>query len=374
MSGGAQVREGLVREGLAEARRLVIKVGSRSLAREDRFGALALQVSERLGDDRAVVMVSSGAIAIGVERLGLEERPRSIARLQAAAAAGQSGLMRAWEDAFAGHGVHVAQVLLTHADLEDRDRYLNAREAVDALLEMGAVPIINENDTVAVDEIRFGDNDQLAAMVATLTGADLLILLTDVEGLLGADGARVPVVQGDDRVEALVRSEPGAAPPGVGQGGMASKIDAARRATRRGVPVVIADARQEGIVGRVLAGEDVGTLFLPHGSRMASRKHWIAFTLKPRGVVVLDAGAARAVQKGNRSLLPAGVVGVRGDFEPGDAVRLVGTDGEEIARGLARYSTRDVARLAGAKTAEIEQRLGRHGGDEVVHRDDLVVL
>ena len=346
-----------------------MKIGSRSLAADDaRFGALAAQIAAQCSAGRALVLVSSGAIAMGIARLGLEQRPKAIAKLQAAAAAGQSRLMRAWEDAFAPHAQNVAQVLLTHADLADRDRYLNARAAIDALLELGAVPVINENDTVAVEEIRFGDNDQLAAMVATLVGADLLLLLTDVEGLLDDAGRRVPIVTGDQDVEALIRP----VTSDVGVGGMRSKIEAARRATRRGVPVLIGDARDDAVLERVLDGADLGTLFLPHGAGLASRKHWIAYTLKPRGTILVDEGAARAVAAHKRSLLPAGVVGVRGDFDPGDAVCIVGPDGREIARGLARYGTRDVARLAGARTAEIEVRIGRYGGDEIVHRDDMV--
>lgn len=359
------------RAALAEARRIVVKIGSRSLVAGEhgRFKALAAQVATQKRAGRSVVLVSSGAIALGRRILGLEKRPKAMARLQAAAAAGQSRLMRAYEDAFEAHEMPVAQVLLTHADLSDRDRYLNAREAIDALHEFGAVPVINENDTVSVEEIRFGDNDQLAAMVATLTGADLLVLLTDVEGLLDGDGQRVAIVE--DALEAATLARPPT--DDVGLGGMASKVEAARRATRRGVPVVIADARRDDMLAAIVGGEDVGTLFLPHGSGMASRKHWIAYTLKSRGDVLVDAGAAQAVRLGQKSLLPAGVVGVRGDFEPGDAIRVIDPTGAEVARGLARYGTRDVARLAGARTAEIEARLGRHGGDEIIHRDDLVV-
>jgi len=361
-----------LREALNEARRLVVKIGSRALAAsgEDRFRTLAGQVAREREAGRTVVIVSSGAIAMGVERLGLEGRPQSMARLQAAAAAGQARLMRAYETAFEPLGVPVAQVLLTHADLSDRDRYLNARAAIDALLELGAVPIINENDTVAVEEIRFGDNDQLAAMVSTLVGADLLVLLTDVSGLLDAGGQRVSLVADGDDAAALVRPSPN----DLGSGGMASKVEAARRATRRGVPVVIAGAAEEDVLARIVAGDDVGTLFLPHGSRLASRKHWIAYTLKPRGVVLVDAGASKAIAEQKRSLLPAGVVGVRGDFEAGDAVSVIDFSGREVARGLVRYSMRDVARLAGAKTNEIETRIGRQGGDEILHRDDMVVF
>jgi glutamate 5-kinase len=363
--------DGEVRPGVADARRLVVKIGSRALARDrERIRKLSQQVALAMGGGRKVVLVSSGAIALGMERLKLATRPRAIARLQAAAAVGQSDLMRAWEDAFAEQGLAVGQVLLTHSDLADRDRYLNARAALEALLELGAVPVINENDAVAVDEIRFGDNDQLAAMVATLVGADLLVLLTDVNGLLDANQARVSLVEDIDAAMELVR--PGGSE--LGSGGMASKLDAARRATRRGVPVVIAEAARDDVLAAVMSGADVGTLCLPKGAGMASRKHWIAYTLKPQGVLVVDDGARAAVATGKRSLLAAGIVGVRGDFDAGDPVSIMSVDGREIARGLVRYGTGDAARLAGARTQDIEARLGRPGAAEVVHRDDLVVL
>ena len=354
-----------------DGRRIVVKIGSKSLvSAADRFDRLAKQVADLRAEQRSVVIVSSGAIALGRQRLGLGKRPTEMAMLQACASVGQSALMRAWEEAFAPHAAPVAQILLTHADLVDRERYLNARNAIDALLELGAVPIINENDSVSVDEIKFGDNDQLAAMVATLTGADLLVLLTDVEGLLDGAQARVSIVEDSAAASALVQ----AASSDVGTGGMSSKLEAARRATLRGIPSVIADARDPDVLRRVLAGEDVGTLFTPQGTRLASRKHWIAYTLRPRGALIIDAGAAKALSSGGRSLLPAGIVGVRGDFSAGDAITLIDPSGREIARGLARYATRDVAKLAGAATKDIAEILGFHGGDEVVHRDDLVVL
>lgn len=358
------------RAALTDARRIVVKIGSRSLLQgpQGRYASLAEQIVALQGQGRSVVLVSSGAVALGRIRLGFTERPKLIAKLQASAAAGQSLLMRAYEDAFEARGKHVAQLLLSHADLADRDRYLNARSALDALLTLGALPIINENDSVAVDEIRFGDNDQLAAMVATLVGADLLVMLSDVEGLLDAEGKRVGVVSDVSEAAKLVR----APTDDIGLGGMGSKIEAARRATRGGVPVVVGDAGDASLLQKIVSGEDVGTLFLPAGSPMASRKHWIAFTLKTQGDIFVDAGAANALSQQGRSLLPAGVVGVRGDFEPGDAVRILGPDGKELARGLARYGTLDVARLAGAKTSDIETRLGRYGGDEIIHRDDLV--
>lgn len=368
-----------LRASLRDARRLVVKVGSRSLVGASlhegaqpgggRFAMLAGQLVALRGQGRSVVLVSSGAVALGRGRLGYTAKPKAIAELQACAAVGQSLLMRGWEHAFGPHGVAVAQMLLSHADLEDRERYLNARAALDALLELGAVPVINENDTVAVDEIRFGDNDQLAAMVCTLAGADLLVLLTDVEGLLDAEGARVPLVEQLESARALVQSPTSE----VGSGGMGSKLEAARRAARRGVPALISDARDPRALLSALAGEDVGTLVRPHGSRLAARKHWIAYTLRSRGDLILDEGAVGAIRDGRRSLLPAGILGVRGSFEPGDLVILRDVAGREVGRGLTRYGTQAVAQLAGARTADIGARLGYHGPDEVVHRDDLVV-
>ena len=373
-----------LRATLREAKRIVVKVGSRSIVGASidegarpgggRFAQLAAQVVALRSEERAVVLVSSGAVALGRGRLGFSAKPRAIAELQACAAVGQSLLMRGWEQALGAHSVAVAQMLLSHADLEDRERYLNARAALGALLELSAVPVINENDTVAVDEIRFGDNDQLAAMVCTLAGADLLVLLTDVEGLLDGSGARVRSVDELGSAQALVGSAPsGSSRTELGSGGMGSKLEAARRAARRGVPVLIADARDPAVLTRALAGEDVGTLVRPQGSRLASRKHWIAYTLRPRGDLILDPGAVVAIREGHRSLLPAGVVGVRGHFGPGDLVILRDTSLREVGRGLVRYGTEDAAKLAGAKTGDIGARLGYHGGDEIVHRDDLVV-
>ncbi|MGF1467904.1 MAG: glutamate 5-kinase [Sandaracinaceae bacterium] len=358
---------------------MVVKVGSRSLvgapmeagapSEERRFEALAAQTVALRASGREVVLVSSGAVALGRERLGVAGRPRTIAELQACAAVGQSLLMRAWEDAFEPHGVPVAQLLLSHADLSDRQRYLNADAALSALLGFGAVPVINENDTVAVDEIRFGDNDQLAAMVGALAGADVLVLLTDVDGLLDREGRRVPAVADLDAARALV----GPTTSDVGSGGMASKLEAARRAVRRGVPAVVARAGAPRVLARIAAGEDLGTVVLPRGDRLTRRKHWIAYTLRARGDLVLDDGAVAAIQRGDRSLLPAGVVGVRGAFGPGDAVILRDSRGFEVGRGLARYGTEDAAKLAGARSEDIHVRLGYHGGDELVHRDDLVL-
>jgi glutamate 5-kinase len=362
-----------VREPLSEVRRIVVKIGTKSITAGEggRFSSVARQVAALRAEGRQVVLVSSGAIALGFPRLGLKSRPSQMAELQASAAAGQSRLMHAYEDAFAPHRIEVAQVLLTHDGISDRNMYLNARAALDALLAHGCVPVINENDTIAVDEIRFGDNDQLAAMVATLVGADLLVLLTDVEGLLDGAGTRIPLVREVDEVRSLVRPHQGG---GLSLGGMESKLESARRASLRGLPVVIADARDPNVLPSLLAGADVGTLVMPKGSPLASRKHWIAFTLKARATLIIDEGAVRAVCERNGSLLPAGVRDVRGEFNAGDPVSIQALDGREVARGLARYGSLDLARIAGLQASESAGALGHDAGDAVVHRDDLVVV
>lgn len=358
------------RAALGDTKRIVVKIGSRALCAEGgRYAQVAEQLATQVRAGRKVVLVSSGAVAVGRERLELAERPKKIAILQAAAATGQSLLMRAYEDAFEARGIHVAQVLLTHDAVSDRDRYLHARRAIDELLKLGVVPIINENDTVSIDELRFGDNDQLAAMVCTLIGADLLVMLSDVEGVLDDRNRRISLVQDVDEIERFIR------PPedDVGLGGMQSKVEAARRATLHGLPVAIGPAASEDFLDRLVRGEDVGTLLLPHGSPLPSRKHWIMYTLKPQGRIVVDEGACRALAQRNSSLLPAGVVSVTGSFNVGDAVSIVSEAGVEVARGLARYDAVDVERLAGGHTQQIAERVGNHLGDEIVHRDDIVL-
>jgi glutamate 5-kinase len=357
-----------VREALTKARRIVVKIGSRALAENPSVQAqLAGEVATQSLEGRTFVLVSSGAIAIGIRRLGYRRRPREIAKLQAAAAAGQSELMRNYDEVFSKHGVPTAQVLLTHADLADRERLNNARQALGELIDAGAVPIVNENDTVSTEEIRFGDNDQLAAMVTPLVGADLLILLTDVVGVLDERGERIPVMEDTSRVGSWSSSA-----EGVGTGGIGSKVEAAWKAGRAGAHAVVARASQPGVLASILAGADIGTLFPAHGSSLRARKHWIAYTLRPRGAVLLDAGAAQALRQGRSSLLPIGVLGVRGQFNPGDAVSLVGPDGEEVGRGLTRLGALDLARAAKKKRPELEQLLGS-ADVVVVHKDDLVV-
>jgi glutamate 5-kinase len=355
------------RAALTRARRVIVKIGSRSLASDASvFGRLADTIAARRG--ASFVVVSSGAIALGVQKLGYKARPKEMARLQAAAAAGQSLLMQAYEDAFGKRGLAVAQVLLTHADLADRARANNARAALGALLEAGAVPILNENDSVAVDEIRFGDNDQLAAMVAPLVEADLVVLLSDVEGLLDGTGSRVKVVHDVER-DAAPHVRPSTS--AVGSGGMASKVEAARRATLAGANVVVADARAPGTLDGVLSGDDVGTLFVAATDRLSAKKYWIAFTLRPRGDVLLDRGAADAVRAKGKSVLSVGVLGVRGDFRAGDAVRLVDPEGREVARGLARSGAADAAMVAGKAKEELPE--GLEELSVLVHADELVV-
>jgi glutamate 5-kinase len=359
------------RAALKSAKRVVVKIGSRTLASDPQvYDRVAADVTGALAEKRAVVLVSSGAIALGTAKLGFRGRPKEMARLQAAAAAGQSLLMHAYEKAFAARSVPVAQVLLTHADLADRVRSNNARAALGALLDAGAVPILNENDSVAVDEIKFGDNDQLAAMVTPLVDADLLILLSDIDGVLDGKGERIPLVR-DVATDALPHVRTKASGGSVGTGGMGSKLEAARRGTLAGAHVVIADARKPGILRAVLSGEDVGTLFVPADEPLGAKKYWIAFTLRPKGAIVLDDGAIAAVRTKGRSLLSVGVLGVRGDFVAGDAVRIVSALGLEIGRGLSRLSAAAAARVAG----RAKEELGGGDADQgvLVHRDEMVV-
>jgi glutamate 5-kinase len=291
---------------------------------------------------------------------------------------GQIGLMAAYERAFAGHERQVAQVLLTHADLADRRRYLNARHTLRTLLDLGVVPVVNENDTVAVEELRFGDNDNLSALTAALVEADVLIMLSDVEGLythdprLDPDATLVRVARADDGV---VLRAAGPARSGVGTGGMASKLAAARKAAAAGIPTLIADGTREGILAALFdATTEAGTLLLAEGDPLTRRKHWIAYTLKPAGALHVDEGAERALAKGGRSLLPSGVRAVDGGFGVGDCVRCVGPDGREFARGLVNYTAAELEKIKGAQTRDIERLLGYKGSDEVIHRDDLVLV
>jgi glutamate 5-kinase len=360
------------RAALAQAKRVVIKCGSRLIAEApaSRPATIADQVVELRKRGVEVVIVSSGAIALGIGRLRLVARPTELPGLQAAAAVGQSRLMQHWEHAFTAHGVEIGQVLLTHDDLGDRRRFLSARLTLRALLDHGCVPIINENDTVATEEIKFGDNDQLAALVCNLVSADALIILTDVEGVRDAAGVRMPIVRDIEREAAPVA---GGSTSGVGSGGMASKVSSARIVTRTGVPAIIAPGREPSVLVRVLAGADVGTLFVPPKRDLSARKHWIAYGARPAGTIAIDAGAARAVTQQQRSLLPAGITDVTGEFEAGDTISIA-HDGKEIARGLVAYGAADLRTIKGMQSAAIATKLGVKSAEEAVHRDDLVVL
>ncbi|HEU0029148.1 MAG TPA: glutamate 5-kinase [Kofleriaceae bacterium] len=361
------------RKALTGARRVVIKIGSRLVAESpaSRPATIADQVLELRRRGVEIVIVSSGAIALGMRRLRLATRPTELPALQAAAAVGQSQLMQHWEHAFAAHDVAIGQVLVTHDDLGDRRRFLSARLTLRALLDHGVVPIINENDTVATEEIKFGDNDQLAALVCNLVSADALVILTDVEGVRDATGQRMPVVRDIDREAAPVA---GGSTSGVGSGGMASKVGSARIVTRTGVPAVIAPGREPDVIVRALAGADVGTLFTARGGALSSRKHWIAYGAKPVGKIVIDDGAVRALRDAGKSLLPAGITRVDGDFELGDTVSVITAAGVELARGLVAYAADELRKISGLQTAAIEARLGYKSIDEAIHRDDLVIL
>lgn len=353
---------GAARKAITRATRVVVKIGSSSLANVGAIERLAASIAELRRAGKSVLLVSSGAIAFGYKKLGYKARPTEVAKLQAAAAAGQSLLMRTYEEAFGAHGVPVAQVLLTHADVSERVRANNARAALAELLAAGAVPILNENDSVAVEEIKFGDNDQLSSMVVPLVDADALLLLSDVEGLLDGRGKRVPFVR-DVVKEAMPLAT--AKKSDVGSGGMTSKLEAVRRATLAGAHAVLASAKESHVVRRVLGAEDLGTYFEPAQRRLSARKHWIAFTLRARGDIVVDAGCEKAIRERGKSILAVGVLGVRGEFRAGDAVRILDRDGRELGRGLAKVSVLEAALGAGQG--------GEGGAAVVVHRDELVL-
>jgi glutamate 5-kinase len=364
---------------LARSRAVVVKIGTGVLTAPG--GGIDRAVLDAIAGElaalttqtpaRRVVVVSSGAIALGVQQLGLDARPKRMDMLQACAAAGQGHLIRLWSEAFAPSKRVVAQVLLTHADLADRQRFLNARAALDALASRGAVPVINENDTVSVDEIAFGDNDSLSAQVANVARADVLVMLSVAPALLDDAGERVPfVAPGNRAIDRFIRTDTSTG----GKGGMVTKVRAARAAAAAGATAVIASGRLPGVLTKLFAGEDVGTVFAPAPSPRSSRSHWIAHTLRARGTLIVDDGARKALVEGRRSLLPSGVREVRGSFRRGDPVDIAGADGKAFARGLAAYASGEMEQLQGHKTKEIADVLGYHLGEEAVHRDDLVLL
>jgi glutamate 5-kinase len=370
------------RDAVRAARRVVVKIGTNALTHATgRFNRAHFDaLSEDLlwaAQGRELVVVSSGAIALGVERLGLPARPKDIPGKQACAAVGQSRLMRAYEEAFDRADRRVAQILLTHGDVQDRRRYLNVKHALERLLEAHVVPIINENDTVSVDELKFGDNDTLAGLVAGGVEADALIVLSDVEGLFTADPRKDPGARLLSQVDAVtpeLLALAGGSGSQVGTGGMTTKVRAAARAAESGVRCVITSGAVPGRLRAVLSGEPVGTLFESSGSRRSARTAWIAHALKPKGRLLVDAGAREAVIAGKRSLLPSGIRSVEGDFGRGDPVDLVDAQGQAFARGLSAYDDGELRRIAGLKSTDIEAVLGYRYLDEAVHRDDLAIL
>lgn len=370
-------------EVIALAHTVVVKVGTNVITGEDgrldpdRVQALADQLQRIRAAGRKVALVSSGAIGAGVGRLGLGKRPTDLRHLQGCAAIGQSFLMRAYQECFDRHGAHTAQILLTAGDFDSRSRYLNVRNTILTLFEWDVLPIINENDTVSVAEIRFGDNDHLAAMVTNLLRAPLLVLLTNVDGLFAGDprsDAAAAKLDTVPTIDAQILSMAGSSKSALGTGGMPSKLRAARLATTAGESVIIANGATPGILDAIFAADPVGTLFLPHGTSLPAWKRWLGFTARPKGRLTLDAGATAAVRDKGRSLLPIGVVDVNGEFNKGDVVSLYDAAGVEVARGLTNYSSADARRVLGMRTEQIAELFGTLPYEEIVHRDNMVVV
>ena len=364
------------------ARRIIVKVGSSLVTNEGRgidaaaVGDWCRQMAELVRSGRELVMVSSGAIAEGMKRLGWPARPRGVHELQAAAAVGQMGLAQIYESALRSHGIGSAQVLLTHADLADRERYLNARSTLVTLLGLGVVPVINENDTVVNDEIKFGDNDTLGALVTNLLDADVLVILTDQQGLFSADPRRDPaarLIESGEAADPAFERMAGGAGSSLGRGGMLTKVLAAKRAARCGASTVIASGRERDVLLRLVAGERIGTALIAKTAKVAARKQWMSDQLQLRGAVVVDDGAATKLRDGGKSLLPIGVVTVEGDFHRGDVIAVRCASGEEIGRGLSNYGSAEARLIARKPSSQIERLLGFAGEPELIHRDNLVL-
>jgi glutamate 5-kinase len=364
------------------AKIILIKIGSAVLTGIDGLdlkiiNSLVREMSDLIHNGHTIVLVTSGAIISGKHRLNLTKPLKSIREKQAAAAIGQGRLMRVYSKSFEKRGLYVAQILLTLSDLADRKRYLNIRNTLSTLMEWGVTPIINENDTVAVDEIKFGDNDTLAAMIANMVEADLFINLTSTDGFYDCNPAKgkkaklISVVhEFTDELEAAATCET----TEVGMGGMKSKVLAAKNVTSMGIPCVIAPGKKRRVLSKILAGKKIGTLFLPATQKLKSKKYWIAFTLRPHGKLVLDDGAKSAILEKGRSLLPSGIADIEGDFDLGDAVSCVDRAGVTLAKGLVNYNSADIRKIKGLKTSQISQVLGYKDYDEVIHRDNLVII
>ncbi|AQG99623.1 glutamate 5-kinase [Burkholderia sp. KK1] len=372
-----------MRSVIAAAKRIVVKVGSSLVTNDGRgldhaaISRWAAQIAALREQGKEVVLVSSGAIAEGIHRLGWTKRPREIDELQAAAAVGQMGLAQVYESSFGAHGIRTAQILLTHADLADRERYLNARSTLLTLLRLGAVPIINENDTVITDEIKFGDNDTLGALVANLIEGDALVILTDQRGLFTADPRKDPnatLVEQADAGTPELEQMAGGAGSSLGRGGMLTKILAAKRAAHSGANTVIASGREADVLTRLASGELIGTQLIARMARMAARKQWMADHLQVRGHVVIDAGAVNKLTADGKSLLPIGVIDVKGAFDRGEVIACIDNQGREVARGITNYSSSEARLIHRRPSGEIETVLGYMLEPELIHRDNLVLV
>ncbi len=371
------------RQQLQQSKRWVVKIGSALLTADGKgldggaISAWTAQIAELHGRGIEVVLVSSGAVAEGMSRLGLRDRPETLHQLQAAAAVGQMGLVQAYESCFKKFGLHTAQILLGHDDISARDRYLNARNTLTTLLSMSVVPVVNENDTVVTDEIRFGDNDTLGALVANLVDADALIILTDQHGLFDKDprtNSQAVLISEAEVDDEALDSMAGGGAGSLGRGGMTTKVRAARLAARSGASTVIAGGSVDNILLKIAASEDVGTLLIARQQPLVARKQWLAGMLKVMGSLTLDDGAVKVLRVSGKSLLPVGVKGVSGSFKRGDLVSCCDDDGLEVARGLVGYSIEESRLIMGSSSGEIEGILGYRGDKELIHRDNLVVL
>jgi len=366
---------------LYNARRVVVKVGSNVLT-EDRglnlkaIRSISRQICRLIDGGIEIILVSSGAMASGIRKVGLDKRPDEIPKRQAIAAVGQAGLIMEYEKAFARYHKKVAQILLTGDDLNNRKRYLNARNTLCMLLSWQVVPIINENDTVMIEEIQFGDNDNLAAMITLLMDADILVNLTDIDGLYTKDPRTSPDADFIPLVSTInedIKKIAGDIPGALGTGGMLSKINAAKKVTAAGIPMIIANGGRPDVLKMLFSRKNVGTFFTPSEKKLKSRKCWIAFTLKPKGVIRIDDGAAEAILTKGKSLLPSGIVGVEGEFSVGAPVEFRKTDDETLGTGLVNYSSTDIRKIMGLKSSQIKNRLGHKPYDDVIHRDNLAV-
>ena len=372
------------REALKKAKRIVVKVGTSTITYANgkrnfsQIDRLARELSDLQNQGKEMILVSSGAVAVGVDRLGLPAKPSTIPGKQACAAVGQGVLMHTYEKLFADYGQIVAQVLITRTEAIDRHRYTNCRNTFMTLFQQGVIPIVNENDVVALDELKIGDNDNMSALVAGIVDADLVIILSDIDGLYTANPATHPeatLVHTVPEITPEIEASAGGVGSSRGTGGMATKIQAAKAATNSGIQLVIASGTEKNAIPRILQGEEIGTLFVSRENRLQFRKRWLAFGAKIQGSIVVDDGCAKAIRKaGGCSILPAGICQVMGDFQTGSTVSVIDKEGHELARGLVHYTSSELDRIKGCKSADIENILGHKNFDEVIHRDDLVIL